>query len=119
MVQQRHGGGDRILAVGAIHRAGVGVLTDAARVAEALAAADAADDGGRQAAGDERRALLDVQLEVGPDAGRIQQAAAFPDRPGIKTLLTRGSLPVSGRCRTAAIDRQAGSSSPKAPALPR
>ena len=86
VVQQCDGGGDRVMPVGAVNGSRVGIGARAVRVAEALAAADAADHGGGQAARHQCRALFDVQLEVGADAGRIQQAPSFPDRLRVKAL---------------------------------
>src|SRR5256886_684688 len=70
----------------------MGILADAARIAKPLAAAYAAHDGGGKSPGDQRRALLDVQLEVCPDARRIEEAPPCPDRLRIKAPLFQSRL---------------------------
>ena len=106
LVQQRHGRGDGVVAVGAIDGARMRVLADAAGIAEALAAADARDHRRRQAAGDERRTLLDVQLEISADACRIQQPAPFPDGLRVEAPLPERRLEAAAVVR--ACDREAG-----------
>src|ERR1700731_5424244 len=70
----------------------MGILADAARIAKPLAAAYAAHDGGGKSPGDQRRTLLDVQLEVCPDARRIEEAPPYPDRLRIKAPLFQSRL---------------------------
>src|SRR5213080_2367437 len=61
MMKKRHRRGDGVPAVGAGDGARMAILSSAARIAEALAAADAAHHGGGHSSRDQRRTLLDVQ----------------------------------------------------------
>src|SRR6266403_574140 len=92
VVKKGDRGRDGVAPVGTPDGARMGILADAARIAKPLAAAYAAHDGGGQSPGDQRRALLDVQLEVCPDARRIEEAPPCPDRLRIKAPLFQSRL---------------------------
>ncbi len=80
VVQEGDRGRHCIVAIRSRNSAGVSILPDAACAAKTLATAQPRHHGGRQAARDQRRALLDVQLEIRADARGIQQSPPFPDR---------------------------------------
>src|SRR6516164_2869174 len=92
VVEKRDGGRDRIVPVATVNRPRVRILPEAARIAEALAAADPTYDGGGQSFSDQRRPLLDVQLEVRADAGWIEEPPPLPNRLRIETLLPHRCL---------------------------
>ena len=83
---------DGIPPVGTGDGARMTVLAAAARIAKPFAAADAAHDCGGQSPADERRALFDVQLDVGADPGWIEQPPPFPDRLRIEALARQRRL---------------------------
>src|SRR6266404_1432943 len=92
VVKKGDRGRDGVAPVGTGDGARMGILADAARIAKPLAAPYAAHDGGGKSPGDQRRALLDVQLEVCPDARRIEEAPPCPDRLRIKAPLFQSRL---------------------------
>src|SRR5713226_7087258 len=75
------------------------VLADAAGIAKSLASSDAGHHRGGQTLRHQRRTLLDVQLQVGADPGRIEKRPPLANRPGIETALDQGGF------KTAAIVR--------------
>src|SRR5580658_10088409 len=105
-MQEGDGGGDRIAAIAAFDGARVSVLTAAAGVAKALAAAHPAHHRGREPQLEESRALLDVQLEVGADGARLEKRPARADRLGIEAVTPQRGL----QCRAVvgAADRETG-----------
>ena len=119
MVQQRHGRGDRIMAMRTIDRTGMTVPAHAAGIAKSLAASDPGDHRGRELLGHQRRTLARC-------AAPNTRGYALRSSSGRRSLIGCGSkprsisvdsrlLPLSDR----AIERQAGSSNPNAPPLPR
>ena len=89
---QGHRGRDCIVAMRAVDRTGVRVLAQAAGVAEALASTDARHHRGRQALGDQRRALLDVQFQIGAYLRAVKKRPAFPDGLRIEAALQQCRL---------------------------
>ncbi len=106
MVQERHRRGDRILAIRTVDGAGVGILADAARVAKALAPTDARHHRGGQSLGDQRRTLLDVQLQEGADPRRIEEAPPAANRLRVEAALDQRGF--EGAPVVRALDREAG-----------
>src|ERR1700722_3154644 len=89
MMQKRHRRCAGIPPVRTGDSSRVGIFAGAARIAKPLAAANAAHHGGGQSPSNQRWTLLDVQLEVRPDAGWIEKPLPFPDRQRIEALLLK------------------------------
>src|SRR3984957_18423989 len=87
MMQQGHGGGDRIVAMRTIDGAGMAILADAAGVAKSLASSDTGHHCSGQLLGHQSRTLFDVEFQVRADPRRIEERPGPPDRVRIEAAV--------------------------------